>query len=914
MMVVIANTWAQTTPFIAAQVEDGTGCDWPFNAIATNPVDGRIYGFWRKGAGSQVTYKLIRWDDTSWSTVSTFTTSGGTTSATKVSGFEGAGDDVGLAIGSDGIVHVVFQGYRGSGNGSTRGVWYGAFDGASWMFDEIQTVSDPTGAINTANPVIDIGTGNQLAIAFRLDDATGNRTSAIRYYQRSDSGWSGQTAFSQRGANNLIGALDLAIDGYGRAYMAFQRSVDGSGLDGGLWYTTNAQSPWFTAELFHGTKELQQGKTISIDTDSRNSIYLVHSDSQDKLYYTSGIYSRGLIFFSINQINNKLTGMVRPHALQINRNDDTYLTYSYTNLATSPNSLSISYAYRLHNTTGNWSTGLVYTNETNAYGTYFSGLLTTEGRIMVLFDFASARLDCGPNNTRKLEYATSLIQVPAAVAPTVATDTASQIVLTGARLGGQVTADGGAPVTERGVVYLQGVGTPTTADTKVAIGSGLGLFFQDVRGLSPGTTYSARTYAINSGGTGYGSTVVFTTPPSAPTVLSPANGSILATRTPAFSGTALAGSTVTIYVDGQLLSSTVTSGSFSFTQPTELADGQHTVRAIALINGPVPSAVSTNSTTNIFTVDATAPVVSSVNVPTSGTYRAGQPLSFTVNFTEAVIVTGSPQLGLVIGLQSQMASYVSGSGSSALIFTYSVQPGEQDGDGIVLSSALTPAGGSIQDVATNNAALTLNNVPPTVNIRVNAVVPSVSISSAAGANGSTTGSNPIPFTITFSESVTGLAANAIRVTNGTLNDFTGNGTTYSFRVTPSNNGIITVNVPANVAQSAVGNANQAAAPFIITYLTITGFVAGSGSGFGVRLLNNPIVGDVLEADVLGAAGQPLSIQLTDSRGQVVVWQQLGTAGEQERLRLYVGQQAAGLLLLQVSIPSGRQVLRVLKAN
>ncbi len=63
----------------------------------------------------------------------------------------------------------------------------------------------------------------------------------------------------------------------------------------------------------------------------------------------------------------------------------------------------------------------------------------------------------------------------AADPPTVTTATPSSIGTNNATLGGNVSSDGGAPVTERGVVY----GTspyPTTSDNVVQIGDGTGSF------------------------------------------------------------------------------------------------------------------------------------------------------------------------------------------------------------------------------------------------------------------------------------------------------------------------------------------------------------------------------------------------------------------------------------------------------
>ncbi|MCK0137223.1 gliding motility-associated C-terminal domain-containing protein [Arenibacter sp. S6351L] len=96
-------------------------------------------------------------------------------------------------------------------------------------------------------------------------------------------------------------------------------------------------------------------------------------------------------------------------------------------------------------------------------------------------------------------------------APTVTTSTASGVTITTATLGGEVTDNGGATVTERGIVHNT-TGTPNVDDdTKVQIGSGDGSFSDEITGLSAGTEYFVRAYAINSEGTAYGSEESFTT-------------------------------------------------------------------------------------------------------------------------------------------------------------------------------------------------------------------------------------------------------------------------------------------------------------------------------------------------------------------------------------------------------------------
>ena len=94
--------------------------------------------------------------------------------------------------------------------------------------------------------------------------------------------------------------------------------------------------------------------------------------------------------------------------------------------------------------------------------------------------------------------------------PTVQTIAATQIKDNSALLGGKVSRDGGALVTEYGVVYSTEK-TPTTDDNKITSNSGIGQFYITLENLQPHTTYYARAFASNSHGTAYGTEVSFTT-------------------------------------------------------------------------------------------------------------------------------------------------------------------------------------------------------------------------------------------------------------------------------------------------------------------------------------------------------------------------------------------------------------------
>ncbi len=94
--------------------------------------------------------------------------------------------------------------------------------------------------------------------------------------------------------------------------------------------------------------------------------------------------------------------------------------------------------------------------------------------------------------------------------PTVTTTSVSPVSSTGASSGGNVTSDGGATVTARGVCWNSSP-NPTIADNKTSNGTGLGIFNSNLSGLTPNTTYYVCAYATNSVGTAYGNQMSFKT-------------------------------------------------------------------------------------------------------------------------------------------------------------------------------------------------------------------------------------------------------------------------------------------------------------------------------------------------------------------------------------------------------------------
>jgi hypothetical protein len=93
---------------------------------------------------------------------------------------------------------------------------------------------------------------------------------------------------------------------------------------------------------------------------------------------------------------------------------------------------------------------------------------------------------------------------------TITTNTVTNIRTTTATCGGDITSDGGAAVTSRGVCWSTSE-YPTINNPHTKDGSGTGKFTSYITGLKPHTYYYVRAYAININGIAYGNLQVFMT-------------------------------------------------------------------------------------------------------------------------------------------------------------------------------------------------------------------------------------------------------------------------------------------------------------------------------------------------------------------------------------------------------------------
>jgi len=226
------------------------------------------------------------------------------------------------------------------------------------------------------------------------------------------------------------------------------------------------------------------------------------------------------------------------------------------------------------------------------------------------------------------------------------------------------------------------------------------------------------------------------------------------------------------------------------------SSGLVTVDVAAGVAQDAAANTNTAATQLTRTADLTAPGVSVSSVETSPTNNS--PFSVTVTFTEAV--SGFSLTDITVG-----------NGSAANLTT---------SDNITWTADIIPAGnGAVTvDIAAGVAADAVGNANTAASqysIMYDGAQPAVVIASVVA---DPTNASPIGLTVTFSEAVTGFVAGDIAVGNGTVaNLATGDSITWIADLTPSGNGLVTVNIAAGAASDAAGNANTAAVQFSVTY-------------------------------------------------------------------------------------------------
>ena len=255
-------------------------------------------------------------------------------------------------------------------------------------------------------------------------------------------------------------------------------------------------------------------------------------------------------------------------------------------------------------------------------------------------------------------------------------------------------------------VYIDGVFSGTTtadASGNWSYTPTTPLIGQDAHQVYATSTDAAGNASVESNTNTF---IVDSVKPVAPTVDAPAEGSYVTTVRPVITGTAEAGTTVKVYIDGVEVGTTTAdaSGNWSYTPTTDLAQGSHNVKVTST---DAAGNVSVDSNVRTFIVDSIAPVAPVVLTPENGAVESSRP-TFTgtaePGATVTIIVDGV-EVGTTTADASGNWSYTIPSGS----------PGLADGSHTV-TARQTDAAGNTSPVAVPENTFTVDSTLPSTTI------------------------------------------------------------------------------------------------------------------------------------------------------------------------------------------------------
>jgi large repetitive protein len=306
----------------------------------------------------------------------------------------------------------------------------------------------------------------------------------------------------------------------------------------------------------------------------------------------------------------------------------------------------------------------------------------------------------------------------------------------------------------------------------------------------------------------------------------------------------------------------------TYTPDTNLASGSASITVANLSYTDVAGNLGTAGTTPIISIDTLAPTLSSVALSGStgalnNSLNAGDTFNVMATFNDAITVNtdgGSPTLALLVGASTVQATYVSGSGTNALLFTTTIVSGQTDIDGVALpANALTLNGATLKDANGNTSSITSAAVSSNANYLVDTTAPSVAITSDKS---SLTSSDTANITFTFSEDPgssfawDGTTGDVVLV-GGSLGAISGTGLTRTAVFTPAANqsGTASITVSGKSYQDAAGNNGAAGTTPTLNLDTLAPIISSlalTSSTGGVVSASDATVNNLNASDTLSA--------------------------------------------------------------
>ncbi len=293
-------------------------------------------------------------------------------------------------------------------------------------------------------------------------------------------------------------------------------------------------------------------------------------------------------------------------------------------------------------------------------------------------------------------------------------------------------------------------------------------------------------------------------------------------------------------------------------------NGVATVSVILSDNGGTANGGDDTFTTQSFTItvvakptitsiaddtgDSTTDYITSDNTPTvNGTATPMSTVFIIVNGNSSALTPGGP----ISVTANSMGQYT---------FPFPVVFGTLP-DGIA----------NISVSSTLNSATTVSDVQA---VMIDTEDPSVIITSTEA---SPTTATTIPVTVTFSESVSGLVLEELIVANGSAQNLSGSGDTYTVDIVPTADGTVTVDIAADVTNDIAGNGNTIATQFSIEYDEITLGIENQTLAQELQVIPNP-ASDYIH--ISHQSNQKLrSLEVYTMLGKLVLSQKLNAISE-----------------------------------
>ncbi len=293
------------------------------------------------------------------------------------------------------------------------------------------------------------------------------------------------------------------------------------------------------------------------------------------------------------------------------------------------------------------------------------------------------------------------------------------------------------------------------------------------------------------------------------------------------------------------------------------------VGALGGTAGPYNGTVNTSNNVNMltgtyFTQNETS-VRQVLTSPSSGTELAGNTITLTVDFSAAVTVTGTPTLTFNDG---GTATYVGGSGTNALAFSYTVGASDGSVSALAITQVNLPGGATIKDGSGNAADLT-NALTTFWNLAIDQSSPGPTLSSIAESpsTGDLNAGNTVTLTLNYSGAVTVAGGTPTLTLNdgGTATYTGGSGTsalTFSYTVGAGQNTASLAATAVNLNGATLKDGSGNAASLSLTGLTQAGPQIDTTTPVISAIAETPSSGDL-------NAGKTVTYTLTMSEAVTV---------------------------------------------